>query len=108
MSRLKALLRVSGPSTCNTQQTHVPVCKPVAQHAHTKQQQLLHVVRANPCNTQQTQEEQTLRRWLRSIRETDPQIIAALLDQCRRDADARVYFLKLAGAWSRKKDYRLF
>ena len=54
MSRLKRLLHVSNPSTCNTQQVHVQPCKAVAQHMHTAQQVLLHVVPASPSNTQQT------------------------------------------------------
>lgn len=54
MSRLKRLLHVSGPSTCNTQQPSVQACKAVAQQMHTAQQALLHVVRPSPCNTQQT------------------------------------------------------
>ena len=53
MSRLKDLLRVSGPSTCNTQQTPAQACTAVAQHAHTTQQPLLHVAHPRPCNTQQ-------------------------------------------------------
>ena len=43
-------------------------------------------------------EEKSLRRWLRSIRETDPRMIAALLDQCHRDMAARTYFLRLAAS----------
>jgi hypothetical protein len=41
MSRLKELLRVSGPSTCNTQQTPVQACTTLAQHAHNAQQAAL-------------------------------------------------------------------
>ena len=41
MSRLKRLLRVSGPSTCNTQLIPVQACKAVAQHVHTTQQAAL-------------------------------------------------------------------
>lgn len=52
MSRLKSLLRVSGPSTCNTQQIPVQACKAVPQHMHTTQQPLLRVAHPNPCNTQ--------------------------------------------------------
>jgi hypothetical protein len=54
MSRLKSLLRVSGPSTCNTQQVPVQDCRGVAQHTHATQQPLLHVAPPSPCNTQQT------------------------------------------------------
>ena len=54
MSRLKDLLRVATPSTCNTQQTSVQACKAVAQHTHTTQQPLLHVAHPSPCNTQQS------------------------------------------------------
>ncbi len=52
MSRLKALLRVARARECNTQQTSVQACKPVAQHVHTTQQPLLHVAHPSPCNTQ--------------------------------------------------------
>lgn len=38
MSRLKRLLHVATPSTCNTQQTPVQRCRDVAQHVHTAQQ----------------------------------------------------------------------
>ena len=38
MSRLKALLRVAPPSTCNTQHNLLHRRTPVAQHAHTTQQ----------------------------------------------------------------------
>ena len=38
MSRLKMLLHGSNPSTCNTQQPLLQVCRPVAQHTHTTQQ----------------------------------------------------------------------
>lgn len=38
MSRLKRLLHVATPSTCNTQQNSVQACKGVAQHMHTTQQ----------------------------------------------------------------------
>ena len=38
MSRLKRLLHISTPSTCNTQQNPVQACRGVAQHTHTTQQ----------------------------------------------------------------------
>ncbi len=38
MSRLKSLLHVATPSTCNTQQNPMQVCRTVAQHAHITQQ----------------------------------------------------------------------
>jgi len=38
MSRLKSLLHVATPSTCNTQQNPMQVCKTVAQHTHSTQQ----------------------------------------------------------------------
>jgi len=38
MSRLKSLLHVATPSTCNTQQNLLQVCRTVAQHAHITQQ----------------------------------------------------------------------
>ena len=38
MSRLKSLLHVATPSTCNTQQNLMQVCRTVAQHTHSTQQ----------------------------------------------------------------------
>ena len=38
MSRLKSLLHVATPSTCNTQQNPMQVCRTVAQHTHSTQQ----------------------------------------------------------------------
>lgn len=38
-------------------------------------------------------EESAIRAWLAHIEETDPAIIAALLEKCRTDADARSYFI---------------
>jgi hypothetical protein len=42
-------------------------------------------------------EESALRAWLAHIGETDAEIIAHVLDRCRRDAEARDYFLLQAG-----------
>lgn len=38
MSRLKRLLHVATPSTCNTQQNSMHMCRSVAQHMHSTQQ----------------------------------------------------------------------
>ena len=43
MSRLKSLLHVATPSTCNTQQNPVQVCRTVAQHKHSAQQAAIDV-----------------------------------------------------------------
>ena len=43
MSRLKSLLRVATPSTCNMQQNPVQVFRTVAQHAHSTQQAAIDV-----------------------------------------------------------------
>ena len=43
MSRLKRLLRVATPSTCNMQQNQMQVCRTVAQHAHSTQQAAIDV-----------------------------------------------------------------
>jgi len=43
MSRLKRLLHVATPSTCNTQQNLMQVCKAVAQHTHSTQQAAIDV-----------------------------------------------------------------
>jgi len=41
MSRLKSLLHVATPSTCNTQQNPMHVCRTVAQHTHSTQQAII-------------------------------------------------------------------
>lgn len=52
-------------------------------------------------NTQQAEimtadNEATIRSWLAHIEETDPEIIAEVLDKCRTDLEARAYFLHRA------------
>ena len=42
-------------------------------------------------------EESRIRAWLTYIEETDSEIIADVLDKCRSDNGARVYFLRGAG-----------
>jgi hypothetical protein len=42
-------------------------------------------------------EELAIRAWLKHINETDPDEIAEVLTQCRRDGEARRYFLQRAG-----------
>jgi hypothetical protein len=39
-------------------------------------------------------EETAIRAWLAHIEETEPDIIAEVLDQCHADLEARVYFLR--------------
>jgi hypothetical protein len=41
-------------------------------------------------------EEAAIRAWLALIKETDPAIVAAVIEQCRGDAAARSYFLERA------------
>jgi len=41
-----------------------------------------------------SEEESNIRAWLAHIEETDPAIIAEVLDKCRNDLEARRYFLK--------------
>jgi hypothetical protein len=43
-------------------------------------------------------EEKTIRHLLVRIGETDPEVVADVIDRCRRDADARAYFLERAAA----------
>ena len=43
-------------------------------------------------------EEGAIRAWLALIEETDPAIIAEVIDQCQRDAEARDYFTRRATA----------
>jgi len=41
-------------------------------------------------------EERAIRAWLEYIEETDPKIIAEVIDKCQRDDEARPYFLTRA------------
>jgi hypothetical protein len=43
------------------------------------------------------EDEAAIRRWLAEIGETDAAVIAEVIGQCQRDADARDYFMALAG-----------
>lgn len=59
---------------------------------------------ANPPSTESakptpmtTEEEGEIRAWLAYIDETDAAIVAAVLNQCRADVDARGYFIRQAG-----------
>lgn len=49
-------------------------------------------------------EETAIRAWLALIEETDPTNIAEVIGQCKRDADARVYFTQRAAADLPKPD----
>lgn len=49
-----------------------------------------------PTASMTAEEETAIRAWLAHIGETDPAIIAEVLDQCRTDADARYYFIRRA------------
>jgi len=44
--------------------------------------------------TMTADEERAIRAWLAHIEETDPAIIAEVVDKCRNDLEARRYFLK--------------
>jgi hypothetical protein len=50
------------------------------------------------------EEEAAIRAWLALIEETDPATIAAVIDHCQRDADARDYFTGRAAAELPKPD----
>ncbi len=62
MSRLKSLLHVATPSTCNTQQNPMQVCRTVAQHTHGTQQAAIDV--ETRCSLHQEEE---LRRLVRLV-----------------------------------------
>ena len=53
-----------------------------------------------------TNEEVAIRRWLKSIEETDEAVIGEVMAQCRRDADARAYFLARSEEAPRQDDDR--
>ena len=51
-----------------------------------------------PASTELTSDEESkIRAWLTHIEETDSEIIAEVVDKCRSDNWARVYFLRRAG-----------
>ena len=62
MSRLKSLLHVATPSTCNTQQNQMQVCRTVAQHTHITQQTAIDI--ETRCSLHQEEE---LRRLVRLV-----------------------------------------
>jgi len=62
MSRLKSLLHVATPSTCNTQQNQMQVCRTVAQHTHITQQVAIDI--ETRCSLHQEEE---LRRLVRLV-----------------------------------------
>jgi len=74
-------------ATVATQETDQPVT--VATVAVTKQPE--------PRPELTPDEASNIRAWLAHIEETDPAIIAEVVDNCRNDQDARRYFLKRSG-----------
>ena len=52
---------------------------------------------ANPTETKTAlmtaEEEKAIRAWLAHIEESDPEIIAEVLEKCKRDSGARAYFM---------------
>ena len=60
--------------------------------------QVASVAVAKPANiaAMTAEEEMAIRAWLAHIEETDADIIAEVLNQCRADVEARAYFLRRA------------
>ena len=56
----------------------------------------VHSQERGPAATLSKSEESTIHIWLAHIGETDPQEIADVLDVCRANTEARVYFLRRA------------
>jgi len=92
---LSALIKKGGltvtmtatPATPATQEAGQPVTvAPVATVAVAEQLEPLAELSPN--------EESNIRAWLAHIDETDPAIIAEVVDKCRNDLEARRYFLK--------------
>jgi|GEM_PF-2605469 len=86
---LSALIKKGGladrmAATVATQETDQPVT--VATVAVAKQPESLPEL--------SPEEESSIRAWLAHIEETDPAIIAEVLDKCRTNLEARRYFLK--------------
>ena len=95
---LSALIKKGGlsktatatPATTATQETEQKVTvAPVATVAV--------AIPPEPSNELSADEDATIKGWLTHIEETDPDIIAEVLDQCRTDLEARRYFLQRAG-----------
>lgn len=91
---LSALIKKGGltafmtatPATLATQQADNPVTvAPVATVAVAEQ--------LEPLPELSSDEEENIRAWLAHIEETNPAIIAELVDKCRDDLEARCYFL---------------
>ena len=55
--------------------------------------------RRQPSAPMSAEEETAIQAWLTHIEETDPAIIAEVIDQCQQDADARDYFIQKVKAW---------
>ncbi|OQX39775.1 MAG: hypothetical protein B0D88_02025 [Candidatus Sedimenticola endophacoides] len=94
---LSALIKKGGltgtmtatPATPATQQADKPVTvAPVATVAVAEQPE--------PLPELSSDEESNIRAWLAYIEETDPAIIAEVVDKCRDGLEARRYFLKRA------------
>jgi len=92
---LSALIKKGGltgtmtatPATPATQEADKPVTvAPVATVAVAE--------RAEPLTELSPDEESNILAWLTHIEETDPAIIAEVVDKCRNDPEARRYFLK--------------
>lgn len=94
---LSALIKKGGltgtmtatPATPATQEANKPVTvAPVATVAVAE--------KPEPLSALSPDEESNIRAWLAHIKETDPEIIAEVVDKCRDDLEPRRYFLKLA------------
>ena len=92
---LSALIKKGGlakavtatPATTATHEVDSPVTvAPVATVAV--------AVKPEPLSELSPDQETRIRAWLVHIEETDPDIIAEVLNQCRNESDARRYFLK--------------
>ncbi|MFO1352590.1 MAG: hypothetical protein U1F68_18735 [Gammaproteobacteria bacterium] len=82
-----AKMATATPATLATQET--------ANAATVAQVATVAVAEPQPAATAMTAEEETaIRAWLAHIEETDADIIAEVLNQCRADVKARAYFLR--------------
>lgn len=84
-----AQIATATPATLATQQAQsAATVAPVATVAVAKSQ--------TPATAMTAEEETAIRAWLAHIEETDADIIAQVLNQCRADLEARAYFLRRA------------
>lgn len=99
---LSTLIRKGGLSKAATA-TPATLATQVTMDAATVAQVATVAVAKPPALT--AEEETAIRAWLAHIEETDTDLIAEVLNQCRTDEEARAYFLRRAAEVPRPTSY---